>query len=102
PAMSLFVASFPLLSGDAASWLLGNPFLLLFLSLVFGVLLVAQLPLLALKFHVFQWKGNEQRYTLIGTSLVLLLLFKCNAVPIIMLIYLALSWIYRDKSYAKV
>lgn len=102
PANALLIASFPHLTGDAASWVLGNPWLLLGLSLVLGGLLVAQLPLLALKFQGFQWKGNEQRYTLIGTSLVLLLLSKWNAVPIIMLIYLALSWIYRDKSYAKV
>ncbi len=96
PANGLLIASFPLifrqypdiavLPGDpAALWLV-------FVALM-SWLLVAELPLIAFKFKTFDWKGNEVRYSLILVALVLLALLKIAAVPLIVLVYVLISWV---------
>ena len=93
PANAMLIASLPFISGDPA-WaplFSGNPWALLALTLVMSALLVAELPLLALKFRGFQWKGNQLRYLLIGISGLLLSFLGWMAIPLIMIVYLGLS-----------
>ncbi|MCB9197852.1 MAG: CDP-alcohol phosphatidyltransferase family protein [Flavobacteriales bacterium] len=66
------------------------------LVILFSLLLNANLPLIALKFKSFGWKGNEIRFTFLAACLVtiLLSLLISNifvAVPIIILLYLIIS-----------
>jgi CDP-diacylglycerol---serine O-phosphatidyltransferase len=81
------------LSGITASIL--NPYVLLFLCGLQSFLLVAELPLLALKFKQFSWKGNEIRYGFILSAVLLLILFKFLAIPLIIILYVLLSWLGR-------
>lgn len=53
--------------------------------------LVAELPLLALKFKDFTWKANSMRYIFLGFSLLLLLFFKVQALPLLILCYILFS-----------
>ncbi len=93
PANAMLIASFPhILAGN--SWgetIIGNPWNLLVFSVVISYLLVAEIPLLALKFKGFGWTGNRLRYLLIAASVLLPLLLGWAAVPLIMMIYLGLS-----------
>ncbi|CAG5079828.1 CDP-alcohol phosphatidyltransferase family protein [Parvicella tangerina] len=64
--------------------------------IIFSLLLNANLPLIALKFKTFGWKGNEVRFIFLGlcvvTILVALLISNVFvAVPIIILLYLIIS-----------
>ena len=64
--------------------------------LVFSYLLIAKLPLLALKFKNLNWNSNQFRFLLIGISVVLFTLFLFAAIPFILLLYLILSIIHNN------
>lgn len=94
PAAAMLVASLPLILhyyGDTWKELIINTNRLLLLTGILSVLLVSEIPLIALKFKQFGWKGNEFRYGLIVTAVVLILFFKILAVPIIIALYILLS-----------
>lgn len=108
PANSLFFASFALMLWDGfgqenwktiLSMALIKDQLLLSLVILFSVLLVSELPLFALKFTSFKWKGNEIRYIFLLTSLVMILLLWAWAIPVIVILYLLFSVVnYRITS----
>ena len=108
PANSLLIGSFPLILRDycplvnttgpvmeiTPEWInltLLNPWFLIGITFIMSYLLVAELPLLALKFKNFGWKGNEMRYFLIAGAGLGLLLFKVVALPFIVFFYIVLS-----------
>lgn len=100
PANSLLFASFALLLWDGfgqdnwktvLSMTLIKDQLLLSLVVLFSILLVAEIPLFALKFTSFKWKGNEIRYSFLLTSLILILTLWVWAIPIIVILYILLS-----------
>lgn len=68
-----------------------NPEFLLFASLLFSFLLVSEIPLFALKFKSFSWKGNVVRYLFLSLSAALLIIFHFLAIPFILLLYITLS-----------
>jgi CDP-diacylglycerol--serine O-phosphatidyltransferase len=70
-----------------------NPWFLIGLAIIQSGLLVAPLPLFALKFKNFGWKGNELRYLFILSALALLIIFLYLAIPIILFLYILLSLI---------
>ncbi|MFN3342671.1 MAG: CDP-diacylglycerol--serine O-phosphatidyltransferase [Flavobacteriales bacterium] len=68
-----------------------NPVLLTALTVLFSVLLISEIPLLALKFKQFGWKGNEWRWSLVIMAVALLIIFKFLAIPIIVVLYILIS-----------
>jgi CDP-diacylglycerol--serine O-phosphatidyltransferase len=68
-----------------------QPWALLAITVIASVLLIAELPLIALKFKRFGWKGNEFRYVLLGISLVLLTVWQVSAFPVVIVVYILLS-----------
>lgn len=94
PANAMLIASLPIIVyTEGAFWkdIIINTNNLLILAVVMSYLLVMELPLIALKFKNFGWKGNEARFVLIITSLVLLVTLKVLAIPVILIIYILLS-----------
>jgi len=53
--------------------------------------MVSDIPLLAMKFKQFGWKGNETRYVFLITSVVLLIILQTVAIPAILLLYVLLA-----------
>jgi len=101
PANALFFIAIPI-----ASHFENDSFLLEFLSqkivlilfvLIMCWLMVSSLPFIALKFKSYKWTGNQNRFILIGLSILLLLLFHFVAVPIIILLYTVLSFINNPR-----
>ena len=94
PACTLVVASLPLiLSHDQfglAPFIL-NPLVLLGLTVLLSGLLVAELPLFALKFKNLRWGDNRRRFLFLLLAAALLLGLKAAAVPLIVLLYVLLS-----------
>ncbi len=94
PANGFLIASFPfLLKENPDFW---NPIIvdtthLLLFTVIISYLLVSELPLLALKFKHYRWKGNEARFMLILGAVVLIALFQIAAVPAVIIFYLLLS-----------
>ncbi len=90
PANALFLSSLPFLEGTMMEWIL-NPWPLLVITVVFAFLLVAPLPLFSLKFSSFRWTGNRLRINFLLISLLCLLFFRMAGIPLIILVYLAMS-----------
>ncbi|WP_019949410.1 CDP-diacylglycerol--serine O-phosphatidyltransferase [Hymenobacter aerophilus] len=94
PACTLVVASLPLiLENDhlALAPFILSPWLLLGLTALLSGLLVAELPLFALKFKTMRWQDNKLRLTFMLLSLALLAVLREVAVPLIVLLYVLLS-----------
>jgi CDP-diacylglycerol---serine O-phosphatidyltransferase len=102
PANTLFFMSLPLMLWDAwgeTGWkhtliytLIKEEILSVFIVL-FSVLLVSEIPLIALKFKDFSWKNNRMRYVLLGLSVILIALLSFRAIPVILFLYLGLSMV---------
>lgn len=90
PANTLFISSLPLLPESIGAWLY-QPWLLVAITLVFSLLLVSSIPIFALKFKNFSWKENKIRFTFLILSVVLIVIFKVVAIPLIILSYIGLS-----------
>lgn len=99
----IFAAETPL--PEALQSFVFNPVTLIVLSLVMSVLLVAELPLFAMKFKSLRWRENQIRITFVAVSLILLILAFLitgnlfTAIPIILFLYLILSLI--NNSFKK-
>jgi CDP-diacylglycerol--serine O-phosphatidyltransferase len=91
PANALFWGSLIVGCGD---WLATLPFVSL---LILGgiclscFLLVSEIPMFALKFKTWGWKGNEVKYIFLITCIPLLLVFKVTGIAIIIAWYVVLS-----------
>lgn len=102
--MAIFFASFPLLLQDYYSYpsdfkieavrlVLENRTNIIILAFIFSILMVAPIPLIALKFKHYKWKGNEMKYILILLSIVSIIVLKVWSVPVIVGLYILLSLI---------
>jgi CDP-diacylglycerol--serine O-phosphatidyltransferase len=99
PANTLFFMTIPLLLWDAwgetgwktvlADFAIRQSVLIPFI-LLFSLLLVAEIPLIALKVKHFRWKENEFRYILIIGATLFLIVLSFRAIPLIIFFYLIL------------
>lgn len=103
PACTLVVASLPLILANdrfaLAPYVL-NPWGLLVLTLLLSGLLVAELPLFALKFKSLRWQDNQVRFVFLLLSAGLLLWLWAAAIPVIILLYVLLSVVSPAKPSA--
>jgi CDP-diacylglycerol--serine O-phosphatidyltransferase len=90
PANALFISGMVFLNREVFSGLFTLP-VLIGISLVFSYLLVAEIPMIALKFKNLSVKDNWSKYLLLLGSLVLIITLKFSAIPFVILFYLALS-----------
>ncbi|HEY4326240.1 MAG TPA: CDP-diacylglycerol--serine O-phosphatidyltransferase [Mucilaginibacter sp.] len=94
PANAILIASFPIIISHSNRFYMPgllNPFVLSGLVVVMCSLLVIELPMMSLKFKNSDFNENIYRYLLLLFSAILILFFKFAAVPVIILIYIALS-----------
>ena len=101
PACTLVVASLPLILASnefGLHALILNPWLLLGLTVVLSGLLVAELPLFALKFKNLRWRGNRRRLIFVGLALGLVGWLRAAGVPLAVLLYVLLSVPGRVRS----
>lgn len=98
PANALLICSLPLINSFQPHVgnfslipILENVWFLLVLTILMSYLLVAELPLFALKFKNFGWADNKIRYSFLIASIIMLLLFQFIAIPFIIFLYVILS-----------
>jgi CDP-diacylglycerol---serine O-phosphatidyltransferase len=72
-----------------------NPWVLIGLTMLFSILLVTEIPLLALKFKDYSLKNNWPRYGLMVLSVILLAVLWFRAIPLIIVLYFVVSFIDR-------
>lgn len=96
PANALFITSLPLIGGTLA-FAFFDPWILSAVVVISSYLLVSGIPLFALKFKSFSWQDNKIRFTFLLICVLLPLTFLILriqvvlALPLIILLYIALS-----------
>jgi CDP-diacylglycerol--serine O-phosphatidyltransferase len=91
PANALFWGALIVGRGDRLATL---PFMSLIIvagTLISCYLLVSEIPMFALKFKTWGWKGNEVKYIFLLTCIPLLLIFQVTGIAIIIAWYVVLS-----------
>lgn len=95
PANAMLWASFPLIlqyqPSHFAEKILTNSHFLMPLIVLMSFLLVAELPLFALKFQDFSWKNNQIKYIFLILSIIALLMLQFWAIPLLILLYIIFS-----------
>ncbi|PDP83480.1 CDP-diacylglycerol--serine O-phosphatidyltransferase [Prevotella intermedia] len=95
PANALFWGS--LIIG-AGKWLEATPFMVFFLLggiLISSWLMVSEIPMFALKFKEWGWKGNQVKYIFLLTCIPLLVIFGLTGLAIIIAWYVIISYIIK-------
>lgn len=97
PANTLFFMTFPLMIsyGDLSQGetivSICQPEVLAPLCVLMSFMLIVEIPLFALKFKQYGWKGNQIRYSFLLISAGLIIVFKTWSVALIVFLYLILS-----------
>lgn len=91
PANAMVICSLPLILAYSDYTFIANVYFLSVLAVVMSFLLIAELPLFALKFKHFKWQGNEIRFVFLGLSLVMLVALQFVGIPLIIIMYILLS-----------
>ncbi|WP_275315534.1 CDP-alcohol phosphatidyltransferase family protein [Tenacibaculum bernardetii] len=95
PAMTLLVISLPLIVEFSNQSffidLITNQYFLIAVTVLLTFLMNAEIPLFALKFKNFRFKENALKYIFLALSIILLIVIKFVAVPLIILLYVGLS-----------
>ena len=99
PANTLLILSLPLILSFQASQqiteLILTPWFLIIITLVSCVLLNAEIPLFGLKFKTWNFKDNAVRYLFLISSILLLVVLKFIAIPIIIFLYILVSLFWK-------
>ena len=90
PANALFWGALIVGAGDWISTLPYAPYLILLGTFISCYLLIAEIPMFALKFKHWGWKGNEIKYIFILSCVPLLLLLGVSGIAIIIAWYILL------------
>ncbi len=99
PANTLLILSLPLILSFQASQqiteVILTPWFLIVITLVSCVLLNAEIPLFGLKFKTWNFKDNAVRYLFLISSILLLVVLKFIAIPIIIFLYILVSLFWK-------
>ena len=107
PLNTIFILFFPLyFSYHFSTWNSQHSLMLLVFDCysiaciagLFSFLLIANIPLIALKFKSYAWADNKFRYLLLVLSLISFIVFFLWAIPIIVILYLLLSIIENRQN----
>lgn len=94
PAVSIFLAAFPLMLKydflDLKSFIL-NVYFLLAIVFSLSILMISEIRLFSLKFDGFSFQKNKVRFIFLVISTALLAVFRFYGLPIVILAYLAIS-----------
>lgn len=103
PANALLILSLPLiLIFQPHAWVITiilNEWFLIGLTLFSSYILNAELPLFALKFSNWSFKENAFRYFFLAICVILVVLLKFIALPLIIIIYVLLSIIRNRRAH---
>ena len=101
PAVGMLVASLPLIYWNVnQQWvieLLLNKWFLYGLIVLLSFLMVSNLPLMSLKFKDLNLKNNLPKYLLVLIAVASLVIFTWMAVPVIIMAYVLLSLLFKNK-----
>lgn len=97
PMNTFLIVSLPFLAVQY-SFLIGNVYFLLGLTLICSLLLVSEIRLFSMKLNSLRWTDNKFKYMFLIVSFLIILLFKITAVPVVFILYILFSLLhFRQK-----
>lgn len=90
PGAALLCASLGLLS-ERQGLVLPREIILL-VALAVGLLMISSVRMFSFKFAGFGWRGNGLRYSFLALCILLLAVLRLWAVPVIIVLYILVSW----------
>src|SRR5690554_183503 len=100
PANALLILSLPLILeyqySETIEAIILNEWVLIGLTLMSCILLNAEISLFALKFKTWDFKSNAARYIFLVLCVLLLITLKFLAIPLIILLYIVLSLMWKS------
>jgi len=93
PSNALFVSTLPYLGMQwpvIGEWL-SSPWTLIAIAWIFALLLISEIPMIALKFKSTSFSKNRFRYALILLSLAIFASLQLAGIPLVILAYIGLS-----------
>ena len=101
PAMSLFVISLPLIleysNIELVEDIIRNNYFLIGVTVLLTYLMNAEIPLFSLKFKEYSIKKNLVKYMFLCISLLMIVILKYIAIPLIIVLYVGLSVISNRR-----
>jgi len=97
PANALFWGALIVGAGD---FLASSPYYVygvIAAVLIFSYLLIAEIPMFALKFKTWGWKGNEVKYIFLLTSIIMLAFLQISGLAAVIAWYILLSVLTQRK-----
>ncbi len=96
PSTGLFVAALPLVlrqygESQGISGFIGNFYTLLAIVIFLSWLMISHIPMISLKIKSLKWHENTSRFILIGSAILLFIIFRFSAIPMIILLYIIIS-----------
>ena len=101
PACGILIASLPFIYTDISLSSISFIYLKYFpfiLSFIMSMLLVSEIPLIALKFKNYSLKDNLFKYIFLLISVFLIVFLKFIAIPIIILLYFVVSFLEKGTN----
>jgi len=97
PMNTLLIVSLPYVA-DYHPQVIGNWIVLTAISVLCSYLLISEIKIFSLKFSSMKWSENKVKFIFMILSLILFLWQQFVAIPIILLLYIGLSFVYfRQK-----
>ena len=102
PVNCLFFVSIPLIltfqKENGLAHLMGSPEIIILFTVLMSLAMISEITLFSLKFKSLKFVDNKLRFVFIGTSIVLLAVLQFSAIPMIVLLYVLASIIFKPKS----
>lgn len=103
PAAGMVVASFPLILYGSTNYDLNavftNKWFVYGVILLLSILMVSRLPLIALKFKDLSLSSNLPKIILLVATIIAAIFLQWLAVPVIFILYIIVSLIFKEKRY---
>ncbi|MCI0920153.1 CDP-diacylglycerol--serine O-phosphatidyltransferase [Sphingobacterium rhinopitheci] len=100
PMNTFLIFSIPFI-GEIYPNLIYSTYTLIAISVITSLLLVSELKLFSMKLSSLAWRDNKFKYIFLLTSLLLILIFKLIAVPVIFILYLVFSYLHFASEKGK-
>jgi len=72
----------------------GSPLFITILAVFLAVMMLLNARMFSLKLSSLKWKGNEERYIFLALGILLLVVFRMAALPMIMAVYILISFLF--------
>ncbi len=94
PASAIFVSGLPFALSGGPVWFsdaVSSLYAIATIAIILSFMMVSDIKLMSLKFKNFSLANNWPRYVLLVGALILLILFKAVALPVVIILYVVLS-----------